>query len=476
MKKITTLLIGSLVVLTVLGWPQGIRKSLLAGQEWYPGDPEKLSRHIDYLLQNVKMDGFPTGEIFAIIAPHAGYVYSGQVAAYAYKLVQGKNYDSVVILSPSHRYGFQGCSIYLKGGYETPLGTALVDEALAEEISNSTGFSYVAKAHQEEHAVEIQVPFVQKTLPHAKIVPIVMGYPRKNTILRLANGLKKVLVGKNALIIASTDLSHFFSRRDANARDQGTIGLIKRFKIDSLLEKCERGENIMCGGGPVIATLLYAQNKATVEILQYSDSSKVTRDEDSVVGYLAAALVASVPQKEFSLSDEEKKELLRLTYSTIELFIRDKKLPPYKTDNSNLLEKTGAFVTLKKHGQLRGCIGFIESPLPLYQTVMQAGIYAACHDTRFSPVTQDELDDLEVEISVLSPLRKISDPKLVSVGKHGLVITKDGKKGLLLPQVPVENQWDQQTFLEQACLKAGLPRNAWKAGAEMFVFEAIVFR
>jgi len=474
MKKTSIFIIGSLVILTVFGWSQGIRKSLLAGP-WYQSDPEKLTRHIDYFLQNVKIDAFPAGEIFAIIAPHAGYAYSGQVAAYAYKLVQGKDYESVVILSPSHRYGFEGCSIYLKGGYETPLGIAAVDEALAEEISKATGFSYIAKAHKEEHAVEIQVPFVQKTLPQAKIVPIVMGYPRKNTILRLANGLKKVLVDRKALIIASTDLSHFFSKNDANARDKETIGLIKDFKINALIKKCERGENIMCGCGPIIATLLLAQKKATVEILQYADSSKVTRDEDSVVGYLAAALVASVPRKDFSLSDEEKKELLQLAYSTIELYVRDNKLPNYETKNSNLLENTGAFVTLKKHGQLRGCIGFIESPLPLYQTVMQAGIHAACRDARFLPVTQDELDDLEVEISVLSPLRKISDPQLVKVGKHGLVIVKDGKQGLLLPQVPVENRWDQQTFLEQACLKAGLPKNAWKAGADIFVFEAIVF-
>lgn len=474
MKKTSIFIIGSLVILTISAWPQGIRKSILA-EPWYHGDPEKLARHIDYFLQNVKIDAFPTREIFAIIAPHAGYEYSGQVAAYAYKLVQGKDYESVVILSPSHRYAFEGCSIYLNGGYETPLGIAAVDEALAKEISKATGFSYIAKAHKEEHAVEIQVPFIQKTFPQAKIVPIVMGYPRKSTILNLANGLKKALVDKKALIIASTDLSHFLSKNEANTRDQETVGLIQDFKIDTLIKKCERGENIMCGGGPVIATLLFAQNKATVKILQYADSSKVSGDENSVVGYLAAALVASVPREDFTLSGEEKKELLQLVYSTIELYVRDNKLLNYETKNSNLLEKSGAFVTLKKHGQLRGCIGFIESPLPLYQTIMQAGIHAACRDARFLPITQDELNDLEVEISVLSPLRKISDPQLVKVGKHGLVIVKDGKQGLLLPQVPVENRWDQQTFLEQACLKAGLPKNAWKTSADIFVFEAIVF-
>ena len=474
MKKIFVLVMGILLILSVSVWPQGIRKSLLAGT-WYNGDPEQLSRHIDSLLQNVEMHSLPKGEISAIIVPHAGYVYSGQVAAYAYKLIQSKGFDTAVILSPSHRYGFEGCSIYLTGGYETPLGTAGVDDTLAKQISRATGFAYIPRAHREEHAVEIQVPFIQKVLPQAKIVPIVMGYTRKNTILTLACGLKKALAGKNILIIASTDLSHFLPKKDAQITDQKTIAQIKGFEIDALIKKCERGENIMCGGGPVITTLLYAQNKATVEILKYADSSEVTRDEESVVGYVAAALVADSPPKEFQLTQEEKKELLQLAHSTIELYVQENKIPEYQTENAKFIEKKGAFVTLKKQGQLRGCIGFIEPLLPLYQCIMQTAVYAACRDTRFIPVSQDELGELEVEISVLSPLRKISNPKLVTIGKHGLVIAKDGKKGLLLPQVPVENHWDQQTFLERTCIKAGLPKDAWKTGADIFVFEAIIF-
>jgi AmmeMemoRadiSam system protein B/AmmeMemoRadiSam system protein A len=474
MKKVFAFVTGILLILSVSAWSQGIRKSLLAGT-WYHGNPEQLSRHIDFFLQNVETDSLPGGEVSAIIVPHAGYVYSGQVAAHAYKLVRGKGFDTVVILAPSHRYGFEGCSIYPEGGYETPLGIAQVDEALAKQIASATGFGYISRAHQEEHAVEIQVPFIQKVLPQAKIVPIVMGYSRKNTILTLAKGLKDALTDKNILIIASTDLSHFLSKKEAYATDQKTIAQIKGFEINSLVKKCERGENIMCGGGPVIATLLYAQNKASVKILKYADSSQVTRDEESVVGYVAAALVSESTPKEFHLTQEEKEELLQLAQSTIESYVRENKIPNYQTENAKFIEKKGAFVTLKNKGQLRGCIGFIEPALPLYQCIMQTAVYAACRDTRFLPVSQDELFDLEVEISVLSPLRKISNPKLVTIGKHGLVIAKDGKKGLLLPQVPVENHWDQQTFLERTCVKAGLPKDAWKAGAEIFVFEAIIF-
>jgi AmmeMemoRadiSam system protein B/AmmeMemoRadiSam system protein A len=474
MKKTIVSAISILVFLSISVWPQGIRKSILAGT-WYDREPEQLSRHIDYFLQNVAEGSLPTGEVSAIIVPHAGYIYSGQVAAYAYKLVQNKDYETVVILSPSHHYGFEGCSIYTAGGYETPLGTVEVDESLAKQISKETGFGYIAMAHREEHAVEIQIPFIQKVLPHARIVPIVMGYPRKNTITALAEGLKKALAGKKTLIIASTDLSHFLSKKEAHTIDQNTIAQIKGFEIGSLIKKCERGENIMCGGGPVLTALLYTRNNATVEILKYADTSQVTRDEDRVVGYLAAAVMANSPPKEFLLSSEEKKELLLLARSTIELFVRENKIPEYATENPNLTEKKGAFVTIKKNGQLRGCIGFIEPILPLYQSIIQAAIYAACRDTRFLPVSRDELDELELEISVLSPLRKISDSEIVTVGKHGLVIAKNGKKGLLLPQVPVENHWDQKTFLERTCIKAGLPKDAWKNGADIFVFEAIIF-
>ncbi len=455
-------------------WPQEIRKSQLAGS-WYPKDPGALSQLIDHFFQNVQMPSISQGDILAIIAPHAGYVFSGQVAAYAYKLIQNKDFESVVIISPSHQYGFEGCSIYPKGGYETPLGIAQIDSYLAAEISKATGFRHIPQAHKDEHAVEIQVPFVQRVLPNARIVPIVMGIPKKATILRLAEGLKTVLAGKRALVIASTDLSHYLVKEEANRRDKMTASLIQNFDTNELIRLCENRENIMCGGGPVAAALLYGKDKTEVEILRYSDSSAANQDESRVVGYLAAALIAKPNQKEFHLSRQEKKELLQLAYSTVKLYVQENKLPEYKPESDTLLRKSGAFVTLKKKGQLRGCIGFIEPVLPLHQAVMEASVYAACRDSRFLPVSQDELDAIEIEISVLSPLKKILNPNMVTVGKHGLVIEKDGKKGLLLPQVAVEQSWTRETFLERACLKAGLPENAWRSGADIFVFEAIVF-
>ncbi|UCC39383.1 MAG: AmmeMemoRadiSam system protein B [Candidatus Aminicenantes bacterium] len=476
MRKKTLAVLLTLSLCVSLTWSQGIRKAVYAGS-WYEKTPEKLSRQIDFFLQNVKQEPLPSKSIVALIAPHAGHVFSGPVAAFSYSLVQGKDYETVVIIAPSHRYGFEGCSIYLKGGYETPLGVAKIDEILASQISKASGFKYIPEAHSEEHSVEIQLPFIQKTLPQAKIVPIVMGYQIKQTISTLSNALAKILPDKNVLVVASTDMSHQLPKKRANYIDTNTASLIKDFKTNTLIRKIERRENIMCGGGPVVSTLLYAQKRGDTKahILHYADSSQYGSSENNVVGYLAAAIYTDVKAPEFSLTPEEKKELLHIAREAIKLLVLENKLLNYEPQNSKLLTKRGAFVTLKKRSRLRGCIGFIEPVMPLYQTVIQAALYAACRDQRFSPVTPEELKDLEIEISVLSPLKKIKNPRLVKVGKHGLVISMGDKKGLLLPQVPVENQWSRETFLQQACLKSGLRPDAWKRGAEIYIFEAIVF-
>ena len=481
MKKRGLIIISFLFfifLLVTLSWPQGIRKPI-AADGFYPGNPEQLSRQIDGLLQNAKRPALSSENLIALICPHAGYVYSGQVAAAAYRLAQGKDYETVVIIGPSHRYGFEGCSIYPSGGFETPLGIAVVDESLALELSKASGFGYIPEAQAQEHSVEVQVPFIQKVLPKAKIVPIVMGYQTRTTIVALAHSLSEVLPGKKVLVVASTDMSHYLPKKDANKIDAATASLIKSFNTDLLLAKIQRGENILCGGGPVLSTLLYAQKgeKARVEVLDYADSSQSSSGtpESEVVGYMAAAVYSGPPDPEFSLTPEEKGELLKLARQSINQFVKQDKIVEYKTQDTNLISNKGAFVTLKKNGLLRGCIGYIEPVYPLYQTVIQTAIAAACQDPRFPPLSSEELDNLEIEISVLTPLKKIDSPKLVEVGKHGLVLSQWGRRGVLLPQVAVENHWSRETFLDEACLKAGLPRDAWKSGADIYIFEAIVF-
>jgi hypothetical protein len=477
MKEKAFIFLSGLFLLAISVWSaQGIRKSVNAGR-FYDKDPKILSAQIEDFLKKASPKSVASQKIQAIIVPHAGYDYSGSVAAEAYKLVQGLDVETVVILGPSHYIGFEGCSIYPEGGFETPLGIAEVDKPLAQALGKASGFSFNPEAHAEEHSVEVQVPFVEKVLPKAKIVPVVMGLQSERTIRMMADALAKVLKGKKALVVASTDMSHFLKKEEANKLDAETMSLVQNMKISSLLRKIESGENILCGGGPVAAALLYAQKmgEAKVAILKYADSSQATGDESRVVGYFAAAVMIGAPLPEFSLSAEEKKELLLVARQAVNKFIKDQKIFEYETKNPNFISERGAFVTLMKKGRLRGCIGFIEPVYPLYQTVLRAAVYAATEDPRFNPVTPEELKDLDFEISVLTPLKKIDDPRLIQVGKHGLVIAKGGQRGLLLPQVAVENNWNREEFLSQACLKAGLEENAWKKGAEIFAFEAIVF-
>jgi len=475
MKNLSAFLLA--LCLTALpAWGQGIRKAVVAGQ-FYEGTAVRLSAQIEAFLAAAKPDKIPAGRVRALIVPHAGYIYSGPVAACAYKLVQGSDFETVVIIGPTHRYGFEGCSIYPEGGFETPLGVAEVDKSVAQALIKASGFSFDPEAHSEEHSVEVQVPFVQKVLAKAKIVPIVMGYPDEQTIRVMAGALAKVLKDRKALVIASTDMSHYLEKSKANALDADTIGLIQNLKTNSILKKVGRNENVLCGGGPVLSALFYVQKlgEAKVGILKYADSAQTTGDASAVVGYMAAAVYSGQPLPEFSLSPEEKKTLLGLARQAVEKFVGERKVVDFETTDPNLLAERGAFVTLTRGGRLRGCTGFIEPVYPLHLAVLRAAIYAATEDTRFNPVTPEELKELSYEISVLTPTKRIDDPRLVQVGKHGLVIAKGNQRGLLLPQVPVENNWNREEFLAQACLKAGLDADAWKKGAEISVFEAIVF-
>ena len=452
-----------------------IRRAVWDGQ-FYEQSPARLTAQVDGLIgSGTKLEAGRTPLV--IIAPHAGYPYSGRVAGKAFATVAGADFETVIIVAPSHRADFEGCSVDEFGGFATPLGVVPIDTDVVEALKKEPGFDYVAEAHASEHAMEVQIPFVQRALPKAKIVPIIMGHQTRKTIQALAEALTRVSKSKKILVVASSDMSHFLTKKEANALDASTIALVKSLAIEQLIRKVEGQENILCGGGPVVSALIYAQKKGPVEVevLEYADSSEAGTPEFKVVGYFSAAVSSKAGSEvSFSLSKDEKKELLRLARQAVQTSVESGSVLKYEPNMSNLKIFKGAFVTLTKKGALRGCIGFIEPIYPLCQTVIRAAYYAALEDRRFGPVTANELEDLEVEVSVLSPLTRITQASLVQVGKHGLVIAQGGRKGLLLPQVAVDNGWTRDEFLEEACLKAGLPGDAWKKGAEIYTFEAIV--
>lgn len=476
MRRIPGALALLLVLVPAIGAGQHIRPTTAAGA-YYPAGPDQLAAWIDgALAAAAPVAPPPAGRIVGLIAPHAGYVYSGRTAAAAYALVRGLPFETVVIVAPSHRVAFDGVTVWPDGGFETPLGLARVDAVLAGEIARATRSRFRRDAFAEEHALEVQVPFVQRALPGAAIVPIVMGGQTRATIRSLAAALAKTCLGKKVLVVASTDLSHYLPKAKAQAADAGTAALIHDLAVETIIRKVEANENIMCGGGPVASLLLLAEKagRPKVELLDRTDSSAFG---GPVVGYLAAAVLGGEePDAEaFALTAEEKADLLKMARASLTEYLARGAEIADTSGRGKFRAPRGAFVTLTKAGALRGCIGFIEPVLPLGRAVIRAAIYAAAEDPRFPPVRAAELEALRLEISVLTPPREIANSGLVRVGTHGLIVERDGRKGLLLPQVAVDNGWDRETFLCEACAKAGLPRDAWRRGAKLSVFEAIVF-
>jgi len=466
-----------------------IREPAVAGA-FYPDRPEVLTRDVKRYLENAKKEKVE-GEIVALIVPHAGYMYSGQVAAYAYRLIEGKTFDSVVLVGPSHRALFKGASLYDRGAYRTPLGLVPVDVDLSKRMMEGRKeIQFLPEAHAEEHSLEVQIPFLQMVFKSFKLVPIVMEpYWSWETCQTLASAMAEAVRGKKVLLIASSDLSHFHSYEKAVELDKIVLSHIEKFDAEGLNRDLKQNRCEACGGGPILSIMLAAKalgaNKG--KVLKCLNSGDVTGDRTRVVGYAAAVFYKTAggtgKMKEekkvgvdLGLSDQDKKSLHQIAKTVIENKVRGKAVPEFKVESPILKENRGAFVTIQKKGQLRGCIGYIEGQGPLYKTIEEMAEAAAFRDPRFVPVTEKELLDLEIEISVLTPLKKITDVNEIQVGKHGIYIKQGWLSGLLLPQVATEYGWDRQTFLGHTCEKAGLPSNAWKdRNTDIYIFSADIF-
>ena len=466
-----------------------IRESVIAGS-WYPGNASRLQQEVQAYLSQASVADFK-GQLIALISPHAGYRYSGQVAAYAYKTLEMHKFDTVVVIAPSHRAYFKGVSVYDRGGYRTPLGVMPLDRELVAALKQrESRISYVAKAHSQEHSLEIQLPFIQVVMPDGKLVPLVMGDQSFNTCQWLAQALAHCIRDKSVVVVASSDLSHFHPYNEAKILDQVVVDRVNEFDPQGLSNDLAGGKCEACGGGPMVTAMLLARelgaNKSRV--LHYANSGDVTGDRSGVVGYMAAALWAN-PKKargqkqgdqrvgvDFGLTSEEKVQLLKIARDVVETYCRGGKPPKLEVDSPTLNEPRGAFVTLHKDGKLRGCIGHIRARKPLIETIVEMAEAAAFQDPRFPPVTSEELGQLEYEISVLTPLRRIKDVEEIQVGIHGIYMKRGVSSGLLLPQVAAEWGWDRTTFLEHTCTKAGLPEDAWKdKKTEIYIFSADVF-
>jgi hypothetical protein len=252
-----------------------------------------LAAEVDRYLSAVS-ETPPAGSVVGLVAPHAGLVYSGPVAAWAYRAVQGGVYDVAVIVGPSHRAGFNGVAVYPRGAFETPLGTIPVAEDVAAAILAATPVAREDTAvHGAEHSLEMQLPFLRRVLPTTPVVPIMMGYQVRETILALGDALAAALAGRRALVIASSDLSHYLDARAAAAMDGEVLECVRRFDPEGLMRTLGEQPDHACGGGPIVSVMCAARALGAREgrVLRYADSGDVSGDKSAVVGYMAAAFV-----------------------------------------------------------------------------------------------------------------------------------------------------------------------------------------
>jgi len=478
-------------------WAQGLRPPAVAGQ-FYPADPATLRAALDGFLRDAEPPRV-AGPV-AIVVPHAGYIYSGQIAADAYRQAAAMPVDTVVILGTNHtNAAFRRVSVYDGEGYRTPLGVARVDRDLAAALVKEGGAVFDASLHAREHSVEVQVPFVQHVFPGAAIVPVVVGAPDPDSCRRFGRALAALAAGRRVLIVASSDLSHYPERRIAAAVDRRTLEAIAGMKAEALAELEVRAATAQgggidthaCGEGPIRVAIEAARALGALRgtVVSYANSGDtVIGDPGRVVGYGSVVFGAGEPGTDLralepvaadaagALDLVDKKVLLRLVRETITRFLRTETVPLPRGGSARLLRESGAFVTLKSRGQLRGCIGRIQPAGPLIQLVGTLALDSAFRDGRFTPVGVAELKDIEIEVSVLTPLVSVPRPEDVQPGRDGVVLRLGDRSAVFLPQVATEQGWTRAELLDNLAQKAGLAAGAWRdRRATLLTFRADVF-
>jgi len=474
-----------------------VREPAVAGQ-FYPADKNQLSMMLDDFFSKTKKQDIQ-GEIIGLVSPHAGYVFSAQTAAWVFKQIEGKDIDTVILVGSSHNFGITGAAVWSGGDFSTPLGKIKIDEETAKKLVDSASFiKYNNSVHNPEHSLEVQLPFLQKVISNFKIVPILINdneYSQKT-----AEAIAQAVKGKRVILVASSDMTHYPDKKDAETIDKDILKTMERFDTDELI-KCDakwmsKGvENLHCTlcGLTAVTTVMAASKMLgcdTAKIIHYSNSSDSQYGDSSrVVGYGGVVFIKSsrkkkqgaqaAEEKEFSLTKESQKELLKIARGSIEGYLSTGKIPSFDTKNPELLNNGAVFVTLEKNHNLRGCIGTTEPRMPLHKAVSQLAVAAAVEDTRFNPVTKEELKEINIEISVLSPLKKINSPDEIVEGKHGVVVKKGFRSGLFLPQVWEHPQLaNKEAFLSELCWqKAGLEPDAWKKGdVNLYIFTVFAFK
>ncbi len=470
-------------------------RSVLAQRGWYSANANELKKRIETLYQKAEVESIDN--VIALILPHAGYQYSGQTAVCGLKTT-GKKYKRIVIIGPSHSLPMEEIlSVPRVTHYQTPLGQVPLDVEFINELLKYPMFQNVPQAHKYEHSVQIEVPLLQYNREDFKIVPIVAGGCSLETVTK-AGAILRSLVDSETLVIASSDFVHYgpiygyvpFSENipeQIKKLDMGAYEYIAHLDGKGFLSYKHKTGALICGYIPITILLSMFDEDVKADLVRYATSGELMGDFTNSVSYLSVAFSgawANQPQAEPQannpeLTEEDKEQLLILARKTIVYALQNHRFPQESelgvTISDAMRCPRAAFVTLKKDSQLRGCIGDVFPQRPLYKSVILNTINACFNDRRFPQVTEEECEDITIEISALTVPEPISSSDEIRIGIDGIVLSKDGNSALFLPQVAPEQGWDVDRTLTQLSLKAQLPPDAWRQGASFMVFQAIVF-
>ncbi len=484
---------------------------------FYSADADELRKGIEKMLgQAAGAEKKVSGDILGILAPHAGYPYSGPVAAHAFRAVQGRGFKRVVVLGPAHRRGYPVPALLDADAYQTPLGDIPIDRQGVRKLAESGAARVDRDKFLDEHALEVELPFLQVALGKFELVPVMISFPQPERMKKLAEKIRDAFPGPDTLVVASTDMSHDYPYDVAVAMDENALRYVVALDTEGLWKAYQAfhqaGAKIkvdgqgkpqpdcaqFCGMGPVLTLMELAKllGPAKATVLDRRNSGDIVGDRNSrIVGYSAVAFHLEQARKgeemkekkneahagstgDF-LSPAEKKELLSIARGALEAYLKDRTKKDFSPASKKLKEPGAAFVTLKKHGELRGCIGHMEPTDPLWQMIRDRAIDAAVHDSRFPQVRAEELKDISIEISVLSPRVEAKDPlKDIVIGRDGVWLELGYRRGVFLPQVPVEQGWETvEEYLDHLCQKAGVYQaGCWKSPeARIMRFSALVF-
>ena len=482
--KIVILIIATMMMMNSCNGQEKVPVVRPATQanRFYTGDSTALSEEVDSFLA-VHRGRTQYDNVAALIVPHAGYYFSGNVAASAYMTLNPKRpYKRIFLLGPSHHEWLDGASVNTEADYyATPLGKVKVDRETAMQLTKDSLFSYRPEAHDREHCLEVQLPFLQRRLGEVPpIVPIIIATNDYEKLQRMAAVLKPYFTDENLFVISS-DFSHYPSYEVACEVDARTGKAIESGDVGQLIAAIETNarsgkRNLAtsaCGEFAIITLMLMLDRHDEVKHLMYQNSGDIDdHDPNRVVGYHAFAILRN-DSTSFTLTDADKKLLKEIAYESIRDSLDGK--PIRSAPHATLNVKCGAFVSLHKHGRLRGCIGHFGEDYPLYEIVAEMARAAAFEDPRFTPVRREELDDIDIEISVLTPMRRIQSLDEFELHRHGIYIRKGYRSGTFLPQVADEVNWTKEEFVAHCSQdKAGLGWDGWR-DAELYVYEAIVF-